>query len=224
MSLPFDGAIRVVLRRPEDESRRGKSRKCRYLPQVDEMHRPKVQWTTESLSRTLRVETLDAVEGYWLVLATESECRLRSVMIRPGILLVGGHPLVAEMLSEHLRHDDRYGLERVQYCDDALALLHDRQIDLVFVLSLHVLWRRWPRGHSPARRSNLTNAILFLKHVRELHNPPPVILVSGSPLAAAAENEALAHGAFAFIAKPFDLAKFDRFVELALESRKVKPM
>ena len=145
-------------------------------------------------------------------------------MARPRILLVGGRPLVAEMLTEHLRHGDRYELESVQYCDDALAVLQGRQIDLVLVLSLHVLWRRWPRGHSPARRIDLTNAILFLKHMRALHNPPPVILVSGSPLAAAAEEEALAHGAFAFIPKPFELAKLDRFVVLALESRKDKPM
>ena len=130
---------------------------------------------------------------------------------------------MAEMLSEHLRHDDRYELQSVQYCDDALALLQDRQIDLVLVLSLHVLWRRWPRGHSPARHIDLTNAILFLKHMRQLHNPPPAILVSGSPLAAA-EEEALAHGAFAFIPKPFQLAKLDRFVVMALESRKDNSM
>ena len=139
-------------------------------------------------------------------------------MTRPRILLVGGRPLVAEMVSEHLRHGDRYELESVQYCDDALAVLQGRQIDLVLVLSLHVLWRRWPRGHSPARHMDLTNAILFLKHMRVFHDPPPVILVSGSPLAEA-EKEALAHGAFAFIPQPFDLAELDRFVVLALESR-----
>ena len=54
-------------------------------------------------------------------------------MVRPRILLVGGRPLVAEMLIEHLRHGDRYEPELVQYCDDALAVLWGRQIDLVFV-------------------------------------------------------------------------------------------
>jgi CheY-like chemotaxis protein len=143
-------------------------------------------------------------------------------MARPRILLVGGRPLVAEMVSEHLRHGDRYEFESVQYCDDALGVLQGRRVDLVLVLSLHVLWNRWPRWHSPAKRIDLTNALLFLKHMRALHDPPPVILVSGSPLAEA-EEEALAHGAFAFIAKPFDLAEFDRFVVLALESRKGRP-
>ena len=55
--------------------------------------------------------------------------------------------------------------------------------------------------------------------LRALHSPPPVILVSGSLLAEAKE-EALANGAFAFIPKPVDLAEFDRFVLLAIESRK----
>ena len=68
-------------------------------------------------------------------------------------------------------------------------------------------------------RIDFTNAILLLKHMRALHNPPPVILISGSPLAEAKE-EALANGAFAFIPKPFDLAEFDRIMVLALEGRK----
>ena len=140
-------------------------------------------------------------------------------MARPRVLLVGGHPLVAEMFTEHLHGGNRYELEAVQYCDDALAVLQGRRFDLVLVLSLHVPWRRWPRSPSPARRIDLTNAIVFLKHMRALHNPPPVILISGSPLAEA-EKEALAHGAFAFIHKPFDLGELDRLVLLALENRK----
>jgi len=123
------------------------------------------------------------------------------------------------MFTEHLHRGDCYELESVQYCDDALEVLQGRPFDLVLVLSLHVPWRRWPRSYSPARHINLTNAILFLKHMRTLHSPPPVILVSGSPLAEV-EQEALANGAFAFIHKPFDLAELDRFVQLALESRK----
>src|SRR5262245_64591774 len=137
-------------------------------------------------------------------------------MARPRILLVGGHPLVATMLTEHLHHADRYEIESVQYCDDALALLQRQRFDLVLVLSLHVPWRRWPRGYSAARR--IANAIRFLKHMRARPDPPPVILVSGSPLAEV-EKQVLAHGAFAFTPKPFDLREFDRFVVLALENR-----
>jgi CheY-like chemotaxis protein len=137
---------------------------------------------------------------------------------RPRILLVGGHPLLAAMFSEQLHRGDCHELEPVQYCDDALGLLQSRPFDLVLVLSLHVPWRRWPRGYSPRRHIGLANAILFLKRLRALQSPPPVILISGSPLAES-EQEALANGAFAFIRKPFDLAELDRFVRLALESR-----
>jgi CheY-like chemotaxis protein len=123
------------------------------------------------------------------------------------------------MLTEHLHHGDRYELESVEYCDDALAVLQRQRFDLILVLSLHVPWTMWLRSHSPAERIDLTNAILFLKHLRTVQSPPPVILVSGSPLVEA-EEEALANGAFAFIPKPVDLAELDRFVLLALESRK----
>src|SRR5262245_63344695 len=121
-------------------------------------------------------------------------------MARPRLLLVGGHPLMAAMFTEHLRRGERYELESVQYCDDALAGLQSQRFDLVLVLSLYVLWRRWPRGYSPGRR--IANAILFLEHMRALHNPPPVILVSGRPLAEV-EKQALAHRAFAVMRQPF---------------------
>ena len=140
-------------------------------------------------------------------------------MARPRILLVGGNPLVAAMLTEHLHHGDCYEVDSVDYCDDALAVLQRRRFDLVLVLSLHVAWRMWPSSDSPAWRIGLANAVLFLKHMRTVHSPPPVILVSGSPLAEA-EEEALANGAFAFIPQPVDLAELDRFVLLALDSRK----
>jgi CheY-like chemotaxis protein len=132
---------------------------------------------------------------------------------------------MAAMLIDYFHHDDRYEhddrseIESVAYCDDALALLERRRFDLVLVLSLHVPWTMWPSSSSSARRIDITNAILFLKHIRTVHNPPPVILVSGSPLPEAKE-EALANGAFAFIPKPVDLAEFDRFVLLVIESRK----
>ena len=137
-------------------------------------------------------------------------------MARSRILLVGGHPLMAAMFTEYLHRDDRYELESVQYCDDALAVLQRQQFDLVLVLSLHVPWRRWPRLYSPARR--IPNAFLFLKHMGALRNPPPVILVSGSPLVEV-EKQAHDRGAFAFFQKPFDLRELDRVVVLALESR-----
>jgi hypothetical protein len=73
------------------------------------------------------------------------------------------------MLTEHLHLGNGYELEAVQYCDDALTLLQRQRFDLVLLLSLHEPWPRW---HSPAQRIDLTNAILFLKHVRALQPPP----------------------------------------------------
>ena len=140
-------------------------------------------------------------------------------MTRPRILLVGGNPPMAEMLADYFHLDDRYEIELVEYGDTALAMLQRGPFDLVLVLSLHVPWTMRPSSYSSTWRIDFANAILFLKHLRALHSPPPAILISGSLLAEAKE-EALANGAFAFIPKPVDLAEFDRFVLLAIESRK----
>jgi CheY-like chemotaxis protein len=140
-------------------------------------------------------------------------------MARRRILLVGGNPPMAEMLTDYFHHDDRYEIDSVECCDNALAVLQRRPVDLVLVLSLHVPWTMRPSSYSATWRIDFANAILFLKHLRALHSPPPAILISGSLLAEAKE-EALANGAFAFIPKPVDLAEFDRFVLLAIESRK----
>ena len=126
---------------------------------------------------------------------------------------------MAEMLTDYFHHDDRYEIESVEYCDNALAVLQRRRFDLILVLSLHVPWTMRPSSYSATWRIDFVNAILFLKHMRALHSPPPVILIGGSLLAEVKE-EALANGAFAFLPKPVDLAELDRFVALALESRK----
>jgi CheY-like chemotaxis protein len=126
---------------------------------------------------------------------------------------------MAAMLTDYFHQDDRSEIESVAYCDDALALLECRRFDLVLVLSLHVPWKTRPSSYSATWRIDFANAILLLKHLRARHGSPPVILISGSPLAEAKE-EALANGAFAFLPKPADLAELDRFVVMALESRK----
>jgi len=126
---------------------------------------------------------------------------------------------MAEMLTDYFHHDDCYEIESVEYCDNALAMLQRRPFDLVLVLSLHVPWTMRPSSYSATWRIDFANAILFLKHLRALHSPPPVILISGS-LLEEAQEEALANGAFVFLPKPVDLAELDRVVALALESRK----
>jgi len=126
---------------------------------------------------------------------------------------------MAEMLTDYFHHDDRYEIESVEYCDDALTVLQRRRFDLVLVLSPHVPWTMRPRSYSATWRIDFANAIMFLKHLRALHSPPPVILISGSLLVEAME-EALANGAFAFLPKPVGLADLERFMVSALESQK----
>ena len=142
---------------------------------------------------------------------------------RPRILLVGGNPPIAAMVTEHSQCGGRYEIESAAFCDQALAMLPLRRFDLVLILSLHVPWTIWPRSYSSEWRADLMNAILLLKHMRTLPSPPPVILLSGTALAAV-KDEALAGGAFAFIPKPVALAELDRFVLLALESQKRQPI
>jgi len=126
---------------------------------------------------------------------------------------------MAEMLTDYFHHDDCYEIDSVECGDNALAVLQRRPFDLVLVLSLYVPWTMRSSSYSATWRVDFANAILFLKHLRALHSPPPVILISGS-LLEEAQEEALANGAFAFIPKPIDLAEFDRFVLLAIESGK----
>jgi CheY-like chemotaxis protein len=126
---------------------------------------------------------------------------------------------MAAMFTDYFHYDHRYEIEAVQYCDDALVLLERRQFDLALVLSVHVPWTMRPSSYSATGPIDFANAVLLLKHLRDFHSPPPVILISGSPFAEAKE-EALANGAFAFLPKPVDLAEFDSFVVRALESRK----
>jgi hypothetical protein len=98
---------------------------------------------------------------------------------------------MAEMLTDYFHHDARYEIESVEYCDNALAVLQRRRFDLVLVLSLHVPWTMRPTSYSATWHIDFANAILFLKHLRALHSPPLVILISGSLFVEAME-EALA--------------------------------
>ena len=68
----------------------------------------------------------------------------------------------------------------------------------------------------PARHRSVR--LLFLKQMCALHNPVPVLVVSGMPNVdnVDVEAEALSNGAFAFILKPVILAELDRVVALAL--------
>ena len=74
---------------------------------------------------------------------------------------------------------------------------------------------------SPPRVFGNKSAILFLKQMRALHSPVPVIVVSHR---AQAKEEVLANGALAFIPNPFDVRELDRLVALALSARRGPPV
>jgi len=124
-------------------------------------------------------------------------------MDKRQVLLVGGDSGVVSLIRDYLRlsHREDYEVESIEYCDDALATLLRRPFDLVLLLSLRVPWRTWPSLSSPARHIGSESAILFLKQMRGLHKPTPVILVSGASQAYLAE--ALVSGASAVLGKPF---------------------
>jgi DNA-binding NtrC family response regulator len=146
-------------------------------------------------------------------------------MARRRVLLVGGDSGVVAALREyfHVCHGDDYEVESIEYCDDALTTLLRRPFDLVLLLSLRAPWRTWPSLSLPARRIGSESAILFLKQMRVLNNPIPVLVVSGSPRADV-EAAALSNGAFAFIPKPVNLAELDSLVALALAANRQAPL
>jgi DNA-binding NarL/FixJ family response regulator len=133
---------------------------------------------------------------------------------RRRVLLIGGDFGMITILREYFHHGHDAEIEAVEYCDDALALLLRRPFDLALVLSLRAPWKTWPTLSLPAWRIGSESAILFLKQVRALHNPVPVLVASGW-LSADLEKETRANGALAFLPKPIILAELGRVVARA---------
>lgn len=149
--------------------------------------------------------------------------------VRGRVLLVGGEPRVVEVCREFLSLlGDRYDVESIDYCDDALTLLRHRRFDAVLMLSLNAPWRTWSSLSSPAqsslgspaRRIEASSAILFLKQIRALLDPPPVIVVSGH---LGAKATALANGAVAFVLKPIILAELEEALNAILVASRLPP-
>jgi CheY-like chemotaxis protein len=116
------------------------------------------------------------------------------------ILIVDDDPEVLEVLSRFLQKAPlHYKVQSVTNGEDAIAALVVEPPDLV-LLDLNM----------PG-----VNGLEVLKHIgREI----PVMIVSGNVDATPAE--ALKHGAFAYLPKPFDLAYVEQLVPLALTRRR----
>jgi two-component system, CitB family, response regulator CitT len=129
-------------------------------------------------------------------------------MIRRRVLLVAGDPRVVAVCSGYLRHGDRYQVESVDYCEDALNALSQQRFDLMVLLSIFARWRTLP-----SRRARF-GGIELLKQMRALDMQVPVLVVSASTRVEA-KREALANGAFAFIPPPVNLAELDEALKKA---------
>jgi hypothetical protein len=81
---------------------------------------------------------------------------------------------------------------------------------------------------SPTRFFGSKSAILFLKQMRALHSPVPVIVVSDLADLAPVREQVLANGALALIPNPFpnpfDVGELDRLVALALSHDEGRPV
>lgn len=119
-------------------------------------------------------------------------------------MLVGGHldSQVAAKCSAYLLLGDRYDVQTIDYCDDALNALSQQSFDVILLFSIFARWRMLP-----SRRVRF-GGIEFLKQMRALHIHVPTLVVSASMLAQA-KNEALANGAAAFIPKPVKLTELE---------------
>ena len=134
-------------------------------------------------------------------------------MARRRVLLVGD-PETAAVLKDCFGYGDTYEGESIKHCDDALVELWSRPFDLVLLLSFNAPWRTQSSLSSPALNIESSSAILFLKQIRALRQPPPVIVFSGNARSEV-EVAALANGAAAFYPKPIDLTELDRLLAVA---------
>src|SRR5262249_467811 len=135
-------------------------------------------------------------------------------MARRRALLVGGDHTEVPVLSESLRHGDRYEVQSIDYCDDALDSLSQQPFDLMLLLSIFARWRTLPS------RTERFGGIELLKQMRARHIHIPALVLSAS-LLAQAKKEALAHGALAFISQPPNLAELDEALRRVEEGKRI---
>jgi len=120
------------------------------------------------------------------------------------VLIVDDDPAVVETLSAVLRDSKQaYTVETASKGSDAIATLFWQRPDLVLLdIKLPDM-----------------SGIEVLKHIRKADPTIPVLMVSGNATETAFA-EALKHGAFAYIPKPFNVLYIDHLVAVALETRR----
>ncbi|HEV8643599.1 MAG TPA: response regulator [Methylomirabilota bacterium] len=120
------------------------------------------------------------------------------------ILIVDDDPTVVEMLSAVLRDSKQaYAIETASKGSDAIATLFWQRPNLVLLdIKLPDM-----------------SGIEVLKRIRKADPNIPVLMVSGNATETAFA-EALKHGAFAYIPKPFNVLYIDHLVAAALATRR----
>ena len=118
------------------------------------------------------------------------------------ILIVDDEPLVAELLTEMLTQSDRgYTVQAAFTAPDALVALSRDRPDVI-LLDINM----------PGM-----NGLEALRLIKHLHPAIPILMVTAAHYSAAAE--ALAHGALAYIPKPFTIHYINHLVASALATQ-----
>ena len=95
------------------------------IKSANETMEPNDEWGTETHRLGSARRRLTLLAAFRPSIATHAvTCGSRSADGATTDLIGRWHPLVAPMLTEHLHQEDRYDLELVEFCDEALARIH----------------------------------------------------------------------------------------------------
>ncbi|HEU4366767.1 MAG TPA: response regulator [Methylomirabilota bacterium] len=122
---------------------------------------------------------------------------------RRRLLIVDDEPLILEVLREHFRAD--YDVETALNGADALGAIVRARPDVV------MLDITMPR----------MNGVEVLKDIKQIDDSIAVIMVTANEQVALAA-EALKHGAFGYVPKPFDFRYLDHMVATLLDRPRLR--
>jgi DNA-binding NtrC family response regulator len=117
---------------------------------------------------------------------------------RGRLLIVDDEPLILEVLSEHFKGD--YEVETALNGADALGAILRARPDVV-MLDINM-----PR----------MNGVEVLKDIKQIDETIAVIMVTANEQISMAA-EALKHGAFGYVPKPFDFRYLDHMIATVLD-------
>jgi DNA-binding NtrC family response regulator len=126
-------------------------------------------------------------------------------MNHKGNILIIDDEVVALNNLEHVMEKEGYSITSTQYSTKALNLLNEKDFDVVLT----------------DLRMEKVDGMQILERCRELHPDTEVIMITGYATLESAV-EAMKHGAFYYIAKPFKLDEVRKVVKEAVEKVRLK--